>query len=345
MAKKRDRLAADVFLAKTKGGYLINKKTLAHTKDVLRTAKRFVLDEEASRYAGEMIRAVPKAIVHAQEFALQPFKQMYVEFDAQALWQAVNPDHMMDPGGDGRVGFLYDDGRVYVIAGLWKNDGQHIKKDEAVLLPISYRLFKPMTFEEEMYFAELAGVSRLGIDAFFWGSAINDIDKEEWRSFREHHSLRLEFDPVAAEEYVRVTTQTLFHECLGDLRNIIALLLFLNRTSKTRIEDHVPVRYSMIGTKPSALLSHSVIHFNLNPKPLFLESWGTGSAWRREHDVRGHFCHNKEAREGFCRHEWSEYDVNHWRCMKCAGMKWWRKEHKRGHKDKGSMMTTYEVHK
>lgn len=343
MAKKHNLLAADVFLAKTKGGYFISKKTIARVKDALRMAKRFVLDDEASRFAGEMIRAVPKALVHGQEFALQPFKQMYVEFNAQSLWQAVNPDHMMDPNGDGRVGFLYDDGRVYVIAGLWKTT--EITHDTAVLLPVSYRLFKPMSYEDELKFADLANTSRLGIDAFFWGSAINEIDQDEWRSFREHHSLRLEFAQEAKEEYVRTVMETLFHECLGDLRNIIAMLLFLNRTSNTRIEDHVPVRHTMIGNKPSALLSHAVVHFNLNPKPLFLESWGTGSAWRREHDVRGHFCHNKEARESFCRHDWAEYDVNQWRCMKCAGMKWWRKEHKRGHKDKGSMMTTYEVHK
>jgi hypothetical protein len=342
MAKHKP-LAADVFLAKTKGGYLTNKKTLEYTKDVLRTSKRFVFDVEASRYVGEMIKAVPKAVLAAQEFAIQPFKRMYVEFEAQALWKAINPEEFMTPDADGKIGFIYDDGRVFVIAGLWKSAED--PKDIAVLLPLSYRLFKPMTFAEETNFCDFIGMSRLGIDMFYWGSTYNVLDNEERKSLRRNHGVRMEFSDEASDEYKRITMQTLFKESLGDLRNIIAMLLFLNRTSNTRIEDHVPVRHTMIGTKPSALLSHSVVHFKLNPVPRLYESWGTGTAWRREHDVRGHFCHNKEARDGPCRHDWTEYDVNRWRCLKCAGLKWWRKEHKRGHKDKGRMTTTYEVHK
>ena len=347
MAKDRKPLLADLFLAYTQtkklDEWVVPRKTAMHVANTLRTAKRFVLDSEASRYIGEMEKAVPKALVYAQEFAIQPFKTMYVEFDNAALWSAVNKGKDVQPDMDGRLGYMYDDGRVYVIAGNWEESPR-----EAMIMPISYGLFRPMETKQEMLLAENLQVSRLALDQFFWGSLWHDVNPVDQRAFRANHSARLEVKPeylVESLDHGITAVSAIFNECAGELRNIIAILLFLNRTSDTRYEDHVPMRQTMIGTKPSAMLSHSVVHFKLNPTPLFHESWGTGSAWRREHDVRGHFCHDKVSKAWCNAHDWSEIDVNRWKCLKCGGQKWWRKEHRRGHRDKGMMQTTYEVHK
>lgn len=339
--KKRKPLLCDLFIANeqaTKKAWVVPQKTVAHVRDTLYQAKRFVFDTEASRYMGEMQREIPHALCHAQEFAIQPFKTMYVEVDNLALWQAVNPTSLPSADMDGRLGYLFDDGRVYVIAGDWE------EFPDAILMPISYRLFCPAKVEEEQKLCEAAGISRMSLDLFFWGSMYSAVTDEDKRAFRANHSIRIEMKPDTTQANMIKVFDILLSECAGELRNIIAILLFLNRTSQTRIEDHVPMHHSMIGRKPSALLSHSVVHFSLNPTPAFRETWGTGSAWRREHDVRGHFCHDKVSR-AWCRsHNWVEYDVNQWRCMDCGGKKWWRREHKRGHRDKGQMVTTYEVH-
>jgi hypothetical protein len=348
MVNKRKPLLVDRLLAAhaqgkqgSEAAYL-TRGLLPRIINGLVQAKRFVFDEQSTRYMGEMIKTIPKAIVHAQEFAIQPFPTMYVEFPAQAMFEATTDTLGFDDGAT-RMGFLYDQGRVYTLL-----DWEKLRDQRVIpyIVPVSYGLNRQWKLEDERQICEDVGINRLSIDALFWGSAYALVDDEEKRAFRANHSMRMEIQTgplVSRETYIEISTKVLSN-IAGDLRNVIAILLFLNRTSKTRIEDFVPMRQTMIGTKPSAMLSHSVVHFNLNPLPKLYESFGTGSAWRREHDVRGHFCHDKTTRESFCRHDWTEYDVNQWRCLKCSGLKWWRKEHRRGHRDKGVMQTTYEVH-
>jgi hypothetical protein len=68
---------------------------------------------------------------------------------------------------------------------------------------------------------------------------------------------------------------------------------------------------------------------------------------KRLHDVRGHFCHDKRARqtgEQWCGHDWVEYEPLRWKCERCGGKRWWRNEHQRGDVEKGrSFIQTYEV--
>ena len=179
------------------------------------------------------------------------------------------------------------------------------------------------------------------------------VDGDDRRAFRANHSMRFEHAKDADPELVDRLAKFVFGQCAGDLRNVIALLLFLNRTSAERVERDVESRPAMVRRKPSTLLKHTVISLRLNPIPKIRAAFGVGSAWRREHDVRGHFCHDERARTSWCvtgtsTHDWSEQarsQSRQWRCLKCGGLRWWKDDFKRGRKDVGEVVSSYEVHK
>jgi hypothetical protein len=159
---------------------------------------------------------------------------------------------------------------------------------------------------------------------------------------RENHSFELN---LRAGIDKRQFWGQLYNGSAGDLRNIIGLLLFLNRTSQVRYEREEPTLPGrFIGRKQTNFLAHRVISFKLNPLPRLVKLCAGESIRRRLHDVRGHFCHNKIARENNHLHDWIEAAENHlqWSC-ECGGLRWWRNPHMRGHEGKGLVLSEYNV--
>lgn len=127
----------------------------------------------------------------------------------------------------------------------------------------------------------------------------------------------------------------------GDLRNIVALLLFLNRTGDIQYLREVLMAQALINRRPRPLMPYRVITLKLDPMPRLQALAAGAGVQRRLHDVRGHYCHDRTARESGCLHGeerlggwgefWEEYDVLQWQCTHCGGKRWWRKEHARGH--------------
>lgn len=341
--KKRRPLLADEFITAARDAHYIREmcatpeKTFRHVADLLLKAKRFVLDDDASRFVGEMERASPAAICYGQEFAIQPFDLMYVELNAREMFQAVTAS-MGDWDADERLGFLYDHGTVYTIV-----DSRH--DPLPTMHPVIYRLHKPMSIAAEQELCNLCRIDRMQLDAYLWGSLFEGIDDDEKRLFRANHTAKIIVKDEIHETLLPRVAEGLLRSSSGDLRNMVALLMFLNRTSGVQVKRMVPAQPAIIRRKPSSMVAHEVISLNLRPTPKHYEAWTAGGAWRRRHDVRGHFCHDDRARNSWCpTHDWSEYEPHRWRCMKCAGKRWWRREHKRGHEDKGITKTTYEVH-
>ena len=325
-------------------------------------AKRFVLDKAASRILGEICRDAPEAIAYAQEFAIPPFPLMWVELDARELFTVVARDDIaaglgdpLDPDADATLGFLYDGPTVYSVVCT-----DNIKSGIGIM-PYVYRLNQPADPEFEGATAAMMGLSRIGLDAFYWGSALPSLqahDPSMIRALRASHTIDLGVkdwrkvleDPgqLAA---LRKATATFVDGAGGDLRNVIAILLLLNRTSDYTYVD-VPIEKGhMIGRTPRALTSYRSIKIHLSPvKKIIRQGKRQGAAWKRRHDVRGHFCRNKLARLaeqsfGVCKgvtHDWNEIDVNQWGCLKCGGLKWWKVPHERGH-FMGAVDAKYEV--
>jgi hypothetical protein len=327
----------------------VERRRFHAMKDHLRAAKKFVLDEQAAIYAAEMIRDHPIAVAHDQEFAIPAFPNMYIELPYEKFFKTVNETDL-DPDGDRTVGYYIDGPTAYVMSRaenlpLTEEAREKIPVTQSktpMVMPIAYRLNRPFTVEEELDMCERMEISRIGMDVFFWGSVTPKVERnpEMFRALRANHSFEHWYGHDVAD-----VLPIMFKSAAGDLRNIIALILFLNRTSDLRIEDEIGFHQTLIHAKPAVLTKHNVVRLKLDPKPMLKRIYGTGGSWRRRHDVRGHFCHDKTTREHNHEHDWREYDVNQWRCMNCGGKKWWRKACSRGSREKGSVETTYEVTK
>jgi len=357
---KRRPLLVDQFLAATPAQLLLERdlftaRKLEALRDAMREAKKFVFDADAVRYAGEMLMKHPEAVAFDQEFAIPPFPIMYLEYPVDPLFAALGQTTAVDwERGDSEVGYLYVGPRVYVLSRARYPTDAYSRYPH--LMPFAYRLNKPFTLQEEIEIAAKLEHSRMGLDVFYWGSRYEAV-----KGTRAEHALRANhsFEWLYAMDLQDPKLQTLpylLQSAAGDLRNIIAFILFLNRTSEVQVQDELGFHHTMIHTKPATLLKHNVVHIKLDPRPLLLKVYGTGGIWRREHEVRGHFCHDKDARESghhpdghdWREYGWSEYGVNErrcrlWRCMRCGGLKWWRKACRRGSKDKGRVDTEYAV--
>jgi hypothetical protein len=351
---KRQPLMADKLLARQPADFPAKRREQERIRNYLLEAKRFVMDYDGVCYAAEIIRKNPGMIAKNVEFATPPFPSMYIEFSFLTFYKELtgrDPDEY----ADATMGYLIHGPHVFVIT-----NGRG--ETDPVIMPWYYHLNKVWTLQEEINASELMGTSRGGLDAFFWGESFDKLSEDEQRTFRAHHSMWML--PVAdggeeesALAVLRKLWSNVYDTSAGDLRNITALLLLLNRSGNVRYDVPMGPHRAMIHNKPRAFLSHSVVKFKLNPVKRVLKGSGTGlGAWRREHDVRGHYCRDKYARAAeepkqCCAkdkfdeptHDWREYGINEWACVKCKGRKWWRKACKRGSRDKGKVLKTYEV--
>ncbi len=358
MKQKREPLLIDKVLANDDyrtghGGVPI--KYWESTREHLLLAKRFIFDRDAARYCAEMLRDNPRIVADAQDFAIPPFERTYIETPSTE-WFEILTGRKPNEVADTRTGYLIVGNSVRVVAG---------REDFGGIAHIEYHLHQPWTAEQQVKMAEELGTSRLGLDMFYWGVSLlkfgeltkdengqqsflmSDWDKEGLRSLRYNHSFQIHLDLSKTKTPLKEFWNDLYHGSAGDLRNIIGLLLFMNRTSKTRIEKDLPMQPGRwIGRKQRTFLSHRVISFSVNPAPRLLKLAAGEGIKKRLHDCRGHFCHNKIARDNQHDHDWIESPTPsnplHWIC-ECGGTRWWKKPHPRGSARVGMVTTDYKV--
>jgi len=338
---KRTPLLFDQFMANTKPQLEMERKPFEFLRNRMVGAHVFTLDHEATRYMANMIQAHPEAIALDQEFAIPPFKKMFVEFPYPEFFTIMGGHHRGDGSEDERIGYFYDGPRVYVLS------ASTIQHDYPAAVPIRYRLNQQFELKEELMISGALEESRMALDAYFWGSCSPKINELGLlRSLRSHHSMEFWYGQELFLQASKEFVQPIMPSTAGDMRNVVALPLFLNRVRDVIYEDKLPGVPGWVRAKPRTLVRHSVVKIKLDPAPLLkkIYSGSHGTIWRREHDVRGHWCFNKVTRAHLHDHDWHEYDVHQWRCMLCGGLRWWRKEHRRGSKEMGKVKTTYEVH-
>ena len=342
-------------------------------------ARRFVLDDEASMRVGDVIRDVPDLLVRESQFARAPFPLTWIEISSSVMWHAIYRDRpdkqsLAAPDHAARIGILIDDNRVYMVAG-----GTAEEPDNLSILHVC-----PYSYEMNTDLLDGVGydvMRHMGIDpenddrfmrfarVLFWGSTCDDVPAGRLDEITRHFCYFPLFDPhrlraLDPKDY-RQRLENLTAECIGDLRNIVAVLLMMNRPAITRYGNEVARGRGWIKNKNVPFMSHTTVHINLDPIPV-LRMVGTPAGEgieRRRHEVRGHYCHNQTARDysriAGCVHEWiSTYDdwtpvgdnyppadVNHWVCSVCEGKRWWRDAHERGTAEVGfTAHDAYEVH-
>lgn len=348
IATKRQPLMADRLLASKLADFPLVHKDQERIRGYLMESKRFVLDNNGAAYMAEIIRENPKMIARDVEFAIPPFPNMYVEIPFLTLYKEIT-GRDPDETADATVGYLFHGPHVFVITS-GRDDSPPL------IMPWYYWLNKTWTLQEEIKVAEFLETSRGQIDLFFWGESIPKLTEEEARVFRAHHSMWMMRQNELEDEFIRQMWRTVYDTSAGDLRNIIAAILLLNRSGNVRYDQQFGPHRAMIRNKPRAFLSHTVVKFRLNPVKRVIKGGRGLGAWRVRHDVKGHWCHDKIARMAqepgaSCRrdefndptHDWNEYGINEWACVKCKGKRWWRKACKRGTREKGVAKATYEV--
>lgn len=386
---KREPLLVDKWLAD--GESIATQQFTDTTRDGLRLAKRFVLDDQATRYCAEIIRDAPRIIADAQDFAIPPFHRTYIEFPFRTWFKTVT-GRDSDDDSDRRIGYLIVGNTVRCLA---ESD-----VGRPMLYPVQYQLWHPFSLSEQIELVQKLHTNRLALDIFYWGESALKFMPGEWvtnhtfdvpeispttfgvrlgafagesegeiesrateedrklaretewdragmRALRANHRFEMILHPRNVGKEPELW-QMLCQGSCGELRNIIAMLLFLNRTSKIRAEREEPTLHNrMYKRQPIPLLKHRVITLHVDPKPRLLRLVAGEGIRRRLHDVRGHLCHNRIARENHHDHEWIEAEEGHlsemqWYC-ECGALRWWRHEHQRGTQKQGVSSAEYKV--
>lgn len=341
--RKREPLLADLVLANTQPWNLKDPSFFPASKGSLREARRFVLDDQATRYAAELVREIPELIASAQEFAIPAFPKMWIEFNFR-LWFETISGIPADADSDERVGYLIVGNSVRVATGGSQGGGEI----GGMFMPLEYRLWHPLSKEAEAKKLAEWGTTDRDFDIVVWGESYKTMQHkpELMRSVRENHSLHI-YPGGWGQVTEKMIYQNMVTRSNGELRNIIALLLFLNRTSDIAVSSEVGHQQGFIRRKPAALLKHNVITLKLDPKPRLLKLWKGHGVEKRWHEVRGHFCHDQRAKQAgrdWCTHEWVEYRPRGWRCAYCKGIRYWREfPQGRGHREKGVVTADYHV--
>jgi hypothetical protein len=360
-ADKRGPLLADRFIARRYSEHerVYHPKAVDQMVRAARSAARFVFNEDAIRRIARVITDVPDLIAREFQFARAPFEQTWIEFPAWALWDEMtnsDPELVKLSQQSGRnmgnadhtVAYLIDHGRVNTISA-----GTYDKPNGLPFItPLQYHLNTEWPLRDQIAFCERFKVSRYELCAIAWGSSFYKIPKEADRALRDNNVIELTpLNPtiVRAPVYneVELVRQSL-SGAVGDMRNLVGMLLMLNRPKITQFRNILPGRGWVKG-KVIPFLSHNTVTVSLDATVQLRQIGkpGEDQALRRRHRVRGHYCHDQVARDYMriagCVHQfepthkdWTPAhglpadEVDNWVCDQCGGKRWWREEHDRG---------------
>jgi hypothetical protein len=367
---KREPTLADRFTAEKypQSKRIVDERTIVRVQQRVRQAHRYVLDEQAAARIGDVVRRVPELLLREHRFARAPFELTWVEFPHWRFWQVLTDgrpqviEKPQDETSDHTIGYLFDHGRVNTVSG--GTVGQPHKR-YPYLTPFQYHLHTDWPVEDQIRFVQAVGSSRGQIDHYLWGATSTQLQPEHARVLRDNH--RLDLLPLEAAFRSRIVSEpNLLDKAMrggsGELRNMIAILLMLNRPTIARYRNVLPGARGWHRGKLIPYLSHTTVTVDIDAVPT-LRMIGTPAGEgvpRRRHEVEGHYCHDVTARDfhriAGCIHDWITCDdewtpapkipdgeANHWRCSICDGKRWWRAEHLRGDATRGFVRADHAV--
>jgi hypothetical protein len=369
---KRELTLADAAVAYRDVNRVFERGYLDSTVQNILLAKRFTLDPKAVVEMMDTLVDNPHLIAEGQQFALKPFERMWVEYDS--LTEGDNNTEAVPV----KNGFLFVGDTVRVF---------HMYHGNPIPGAIEYRLNAGWNEEEQTEFLDKLKYSMINaneepapwrdvgiesLDYLYWGSmpsfdkgdpsftsTVEELEKYDLGDSLRHHSARLVANYKRGQEVWGMDEATVsgayWTLSRGSLKMAVAILLFLNRTREYQVLENLPTKQLVpMPNRPKVLLGHTVIRLSAESS-VIRKSFEreAHSALRKLHDVRGHFCHNKVARESECgidNHQWEESadstaEHPRWNCKVCSGKRWRRHEHKRGFEDAGLVTSEYRVTK
>jgi hypothetical protein len=302
-----------------------------------RRAQRFQFSPAASTVAGRLRYEAPALVIEHREFAIPPFKTMYVEVDSRKFFApAYPPPGMLAKDVDKRLGYLFDGDEVFAFAGG--------EPGEVAITPWRYRfgdgkdnLFLDAQPDDPAWrFYKMAAMLGVGAETVAAQRAMDDIVSKV--AFDE-------FIPIPKE--LRDNHQpldSLLKGSMGDVMNIWTMLLWLNQPARIQYTNEPAGRRFLRG-KLTTYSAHRTVDIELGKFRKIGRAFlgGVPRTPSRRHDVRGSFHHHGGLAQG-CGHEWVALpDEQLWQCKKCERRRWWVKEHERGDLSRGRVVHDYAV--
>lgn len=307
-----------------------------------REAKRFVFDDAASEFMGELLRKAPLEILQQHHFAKPPYDTTWIEINHDAYFrlglQLPNDPSLGPP--DERYGVYINHGTAAIVS-------SSLGGKSVGMSPIYFELDKPVSFDQELDTAELFGLNRTDFRAALLGriNVQGDWwDSKEAADICRSHSLYIIQEIV--EGLPKEALRGLLQSGAGNLKLILTMLLLLTRPHATFNVHEVGHRRSFIKGKQVVLKEHHVLKLRLehkDPVTRYLSHLSTG-LHRKLHDVRGHWAQNRKKTIS-CSHDWVQFDPHHFQCVKCGTNRWWKTDHQRGKKKLGQVTKEYNVTK
>ena len=373
--ERRRPTLADRFVAKRYGhrDEYMHRRVFGMLQGSVRAAHKFVLDANATTRIAHVVRDIPDLIIREFDFARAPFDLTWVEFPHDLFWREVgNPAEQQDDDADMTVGYLIDGNSISVIIG--GTVGSPLSGPHPSIL--RFALNTEWSDDEKTEYS--GAVSEVinsggdtGLDQFYWGSTLAHMDQATRDRLRTRNRVTVWHpSPTArwttADSFMDLVKMTI-QGSIGELRNVVAIMLMLNRPSITRYTNAPPGKGFSKG-KLLNYMAHTTVTIDLDAVPtmrLLGTPEGEGVP-RRRHEVRGHYCQNREARDYLriagCIHSWQPCHTDwepwpnppvgtpgqpgmprNWQCDSCGGKRWWKNEHERGDASLGYTTHDYEV--
>jgi hypothetical protein len=343
----------------------IPKHTWAMIEKAKYNAARYVFDEEASAIAGELAITSPELVISNRQFAIPPAPLTYVEVDARAFFSASTADYIREDQKDDQLGYLVGGNKVYTLfsrddggqamaywyyrfagTGSYAGDGDvRIKRSPDFDQEISKtmhlfegKLGDNMTPEKFCRIAVMFGSMAGGKQSLIW-SGIKGIADEWTMQYHDDALKKKHPDGVPAERFTGF---------MGDVRNYVALMLWLNQPQRVRIVG-VPGGRRIVRGKQVPFLHHNTVTISLGGCKTVRRAFIIGNERRHPklHDVKGHFRHRGGYKpcislEG---HDWPLLpdERGHWVCKTCGRERWHVDKHVRGTAERGVVTKDYSI--
>jgi hypothetical protein len=316
-------------------------------------ADRFVFSDAASGLLGRFVIEAGDLVLHHRQFAIPPYDTMYIEF-RRPFFEAF-PENIFGKAADTAVGYLLVGQRIYIVA---RSVSQGDKGESSDLLPFYYTWSLPgekATLDPKTRGRLLVNIGERGnwhkLAVAYGSSQMKITDEDERQMLLDQcqphlfidYANRIAPDGLTTQE-TRDTISTMLMNSAGDVRNVWAALLWLNRPAHTMISNQPAGRRFFRG-KQVAYKSHHTVEIDLHKmrslRRAFVLSGERLSP--RRHKVRGAF-HHMHGNAG-CSHDWPllpDEDL-HWKCNRCGRVRWWVKDHVRGDATRGWVEHDYSV--
>lgn len=272
-------------------------------------------------------------------FAIPPFETMYVEYRLDALLNAIGRRSTVDMYGgdksDESIGHLICGGCVHTF--IADNEG------DCSYYPVTSWLHTDAHARGLFDMKDLANDRTRKLE-FTLGSTCMDIKAAGGVEVAMNWLSGIDYLTAPRFEAL-LTDPTLAQASNGMIRNLVTLLLLLNRQRENVALKVVAPKGVLHKGKRRVTPAHTMVTLTVEDYAHIVKSYAPGGthASPRRHQVRGFFRHLRKV--AGCDHDYpiAADERGHWVCAKCGTVRIWVHDHERGDAAKGYVTKDYVV--